>query len=460
MPASTVFDHSPRTALRRTLLGAGTVTAVAAAMFLAPLSAQAAVGADPGDDDFLGVVEVYAIVSADTITDTATHGTEVIGDVALTPGTDQQLLVVQVVGDIHVGDTDADTANLDLNTAYVILANTPLSETVGTVNLAARVTPYGAGVYFSGSDLLLDGTMFLDGGADDVFVFQASTGSLTVMAGSVVQLLGAVQACNVYWQVGSSATLGVDSTFVGSLLAATSIAAQDGAQITGQLLAGSSNAGAVTLDDNFINSQSGCVRPTSTERIAAAAAGGTGGTGGTTGGAGGTTGGTGGTAGTAGTGGTGGTTGGTSGGTGLGSRVVAGGVPVATGPTALARTGVDVGGDIIPLLLTSILLALAGFGAVIIARRPRAVQDSVGRTASRRTARAGQARSLSRVESDGKRSSSTPPARMHSQVSGSVVSGVARHDRITPWPTRTTVPGPTGCTTSSSPISPCPVRNT
>jgi ribosomal protein L12E/L44/L45/RPP1/RPP2 len=241
---------------RPVLIGLGTMTAVAAAVLFAPMTAMA----DPGDEDFLGTAEDYAIISADTITDTATHGTVVIGDVALTPGTDQQLLVVQVEGEIHVGDTAADTANLDLNTAYVILADTDATETVGTVNLAARVTPYLAGVYFSGSDLLLDGTMVLSGGADDVFIFQASTGALTVMAGSAVQLTGGVQACNVYWQVGSSATLGVDSTFVGSILAATSIAAQDGAQITGQLLAGAANAGAVTLDDNLINSGSACAR--------------------------------------------------------------------------------------------------------------------------------------------------------------------------------------------------------
>lgn len=332
--------HTPstRTSKRPLLLTLGTVTAIAAAVLFAPLAANAA---EPGDDDFLGVVEDYAIVSADTITDTDTHGTVVIGDVALTPGTDQQLLVVQVSGDIHVGDTDADTANLDLNTAYVILANTAATDTVGTVNLAARVTPYGAGVYFSGSDLLLDGEMFLDGGADDVFVFQASTGSLTVLAESVVTLLGAVQACNVYWQVGSSATLGVDSEFVGTLLAATSISAQDGAQVIGQLLAGATNAGAVTLDDNLINAQSGCVRATESQRLATEAAEAdnesdvddvvvvvTGD------------------------------------GSGSGERS-GGSVGAAVSPTRLAVTGVNVA----PSMVLAALLVLTGFGGILVARR-------------------------------------------------------------------------------------------
>jgi len=251
---------------RPILIGLSTVTAIAAVVLFAPLAANAA---EPGDDDFLGTAEDYAIISADTITDTATHGTVVTGDVALVPGSDQQLLVVQVSGDINVNNTAADTANLDLNTAYVILANADATDVVGTVNLAARATPYGAGVYFSGSDLLLDGTMVLTGGADDVFIFQASTGMLTVGTGSVVQLTGGVQACNVYWQVGSSATLGVNSRFVGTILAATSIEALDRARITGQLLAGATNAGAVTLDDNVINAGTACVRITSTERVLA-----------------------------------------------------------------------------------------------------------------------------------------------------------------------------------------------
>ncbi len=229
--------------------------------FGGPLISHAA---EPGDDDFLGTAEEFAIIASDTITETDTNETVVIGDVALDPGTVVELLAVQVSGDIHISDTVSTIADGDLNTAYVIVANTGATETVGTVNLAARVTPYLAGVYFSGSDLLLDGTITLFGAADDVFIFQASTGALTVETGSVVLITGAVQACNVYWQVGSSATLGTDSTFVGTILAATSIAALNGAEIQGQLLAGATNAGAVTLDNNIIDSGTTCVRELST----------------------------------------------------------------------------------------------------------------------------------------------------------------------------------------------------
>jgi hypothetical protein len=238
------------------------VTGIALVALTAPYAAGAA---EPGDDDFLGAAEEFAIIASDTITETAPHLTEVTGDVGLDPGTDVQLLVAQVDGDIHISNTASATADADLNTAYVIVANEGATAVVGTVNLATQVTPYFAGVYFSPSDLLLDGTITLSGAADDVFIFQASTGSLTVLADSVVLIVGGAQACNVYWQVGSSATLGTNSTFVGTILAATSIAAQNGARIEGRLLAGATNAGAVTLDNNVVNSTSACLREQPTQ---------------------------------------------------------------------------------------------------------------------------------------------------------------------------------------------------
>jgi hypothetical protein len=253
--------HQLHSRLAPISIAAAAVLTLGLVVFTGPVTAYAA---EPGDDDFLGTAEEFAIIASDTITETDTNETVVIGDVALDPGTVVELLAVQVSGDIHISDTVSTIADGDLNTAYVILANTGATETVGTVNLAARVTPYLAGVYFSGSDLLLDGTITLFGEADDVFIFQASTGSLTVETGSVVLITGAAQACNVYWQVGSSATLGTDSTFVGTVLAATSIAALNGAEIEGQLLAGATNAGAVTLDNNIIDSGTACVRELST----------------------------------------------------------------------------------------------------------------------------------------------------------------------------------------------------
>lgn len=204
-----MFNRTRKTpySLAPVAIALAVVAGLALAAFAAPSYAHAA---EPGDDDFLGTAEDYAIIASDTITETDTNLTEVTGDVGLDPGSVVELLVTQVDGVIHISDTASNTADTDLNTAYVIVANTAATDVVGTVNLAAQVTPYLAGVYFSGSDLLLDGTITLFGAADDVFIFQASTGSLTVLSDSVVLITGEVQACNVYWQVGSSATLGTN----------------------------------------------------------------------------------------------------------------------------------------------------------------------------------------------------------------------------------------------------------
>lgn len=207
----------------------------------------------PGDAEFLGAAEDYVIIAAATITETS--GSAVEGDVALTPGTDQQLLAGQVDGAIEVANGAAGTAMADATDAYGIVALAPVTDEV-VANLAGGI--YLAGVYRSAASLLLDGTMEIHGvTADDVFIFQASTETLTVMAGSQVILTGLAQACNVYWQVGSSATIGSNANFVGTVLAYSSIAAQSGATINGRLIA---LTGAVTLDDNTINSQNLCVR--------------------------------------------------------------------------------------------------------------------------------------------------------------------------------------------------------
>jgi hypothetical protein len=238
----------PRTALAVAAL----VVASALVMFTGVNQAQAV--DEPGDAEFLGTAEDYVIIAAATITETS--GSAVEGDVALYTGTDQQLLVGQVDGEIHVGtDAAGGIAMADATAAYNVVALAPVTSEV-VANLAGGV--YLAGVYHSAASLLLDGTMEIHGvTADDVFIFQASTEKLTVLAGSHIILTGLAQACNVYWQVGSSATIGSDSVFVGTVLAYSDIAAQTGATIEGRLIA---LTGEVTLDDNTIDSQTLCVR--------------------------------------------------------------------------------------------------------------------------------------------------------------------------------------------------------
>ena len=108
------------------------------------------------------------------------------------------------------------------------------------------------GVYSAASKgaLGLTGTLTLDGenDPDSVFIFQTDS-SLTIGSSSVVSLINGASPCNVFWQVGSSATLDTTATFVGNILALTSITANNGATIQGRLLA---RNGAVTLiNDTF-----------------------------------------------------------------------------------------------------------------------------------------------------------------------------------------------------------------
>jgi hypothetical protein len=91
-------------------------------------------------------------------------------------------------------------------------------------------------------------TLDAQGDPNAVFVFQAAS-TLITASSSTVELINGADPCNMYWQVGSSATLGTGSTFLGTILALTSIAANTGATIEGRLLA---RNGAVTLDTNII----------------------------------------------------------------------------------------------------------------------------------------------------------------------------------------------------------------
>jgi hypothetical protein len=115
------------------------------------------------------------------------------------------------------------------------------------------------------------GNVILDAQGDPtaVFVFQAASTAITSV-GSTMTLANGAQACNVYWRVGSSATIGVDSTFIGHVYALTSITANTGAQITGQLLA---RNGAVTLDTNRIVNNVCTATATTTTRATTTVAG-------------------------------------------------------------------------------------------------------------------------------------------------------------------------------------------
>lgn len=147
---------------------------------------------------------------------------------------------------------NAAQAQLDLTTAY---DDTHTRGTLtGTTGSDLSGQTLQGGVYAATTSpkapLGLTGTLTLDGAGDpdSVFIFQSDS-TLITGSGSVVQLINGAQECNVYWQVLSSATLGSGSTFVGNILALTTISMQDNVTVHGRALA---RNGSVTLiNDHF-----------------------------------------------------------------------------------------------------------------------------------------------------------------------------------------------------------------
>lgn len=193
----------------------------------------------------LGTAASFAVLAGSTVTNT---GPSVIsGDLGVSPGTAVTGFPPGTVnnGTIHAADAVAAQAQLDVTTAYNDAAGR--SATAVAAELGGRTLVSGV---YSSPTLGLTGTVTLDGQGDPnaVFVFQAGS-TLITGTSSVVALINGAQACKVYWKVGSSATLGTGSSFVGTVLALTSITANTNATVRGRLLA---RNGAVTLDTNSV----------------------------------------------------------------------------------------------------------------------------------------------------------------------------------------------------------------
>jgi hypothetical protein len=226
----------------------------------AAYAAQAPVG--------LGTDASYAVLGGSTVTNT---GPSVLnGDLGLSPGSSVTGFPPGIVhGAKHVADAPALQAKSDLVIAYNDTAGrAPTASVAG--DLVGRTLT--AGVYKSTGPLGLTGTLTLNaqGNPHAVFIFQIAKTLITGSA-SRVRLIGGAQACNVFWQVGSSATLGTHSSFKGTIMALTSIAVQTGTVIQGRAMA---RNGAVTLDTNTIT------RPLCSTGSGGGGGGGGGGTGG------------------------------------------------------------------------------------------------------------------------------------------------------------------------------------
>jgi len=196
----------------------------------------------------LGSAASYAVLAGSTIT--STGATTIQGDVGLSPGISITGIPAGQPnpGSTHTADPAAALAQLDLGTMYGSLAGAVCGTTMSGVDLGAHTL--APGVYCFAAAAGLTGILTLDAQGDPnaVFVFQMGS-TLTVAGGASVVLVNGAQASNVWWQVGSSATLGIGSTTVGNVIASASITMTTNAVVVGRVLA---RTGAVTLDKNAI----------------------------------------------------------------------------------------------------------------------------------------------------------------------------------------------------------------
>ena len=232
---------------KRLLIIGGSALAVAGLLpgMLGSQSAQAI-----GTAVDLGTAGSYSVLAGQSVSNT---GPSKLGaDLGVNPGTALTGFPPgEVLGNVHATDAHSLQAQSDLTIAYNALA-AQADDSQITADLGGQtLTP---GVYEATSTAGLTGTLSLDaeGDPDSVFIFQVGS-ALTTAPNSTVALLNGAQACNVFWQIGSSATLDTDTSFVGSILALTSITINTASTVDGRALA---RNGSVTLDSNtFTNSE-------------------------------------------------------------------------------------------------------------------------------------------------------------------------------------------------------------
>ncbi|WP_445149607.1 ice-binding family protein [Baekduia sp. Peel2402] len=231
--------------------GRAWLLAVAAAG-LTCLAAPSVASASPVD---LGTVKPFVALAGATVTNT---GPSVLnGELGVTPGSALVGFGLPAVvnGATHATDGVAAQAQSDLTTAYDVAAGQPVAPADDLTGIDLGGLVLTAGAYRYTSSAQLTGALVLDAQGDPnaQFVFEIAT-SLTTASASSVLLVNGASPCNVYWQVGSSATLGSTTAFKGNLMALSSISLDANATVIGRVLA---RNGQISLIDNVLDA-SGC----------------------------------------------------------------------------------------------------------------------------------------------------------------------------------------------------------
>jgi hypothetical protein len=244
--AKMVLDMETVRTLLRYCARPGVITAFAACLC----------GASPAlAATFLGSAEAFATLGASNMTNTGS--TTINGDVGVYPGTSitgEGSITLVGASAFEVGNAVAMGAEADATTAFDVLkAMTPTTnlsgKILGTGGTVATLTP---GVYFFSSSAQLTGALTLDftGDPSGSFVFQIDS-TLTTASASAIDVVGGDANSSIYWEVGSSATLGTTTDFAGNILAEDSISLNTGADILcGRAIA---LTAAVTLQGNTIS---------------------------------------------------------------------------------------------------------------------------------------------------------------------------------------------------------------
>jgi Ice-binding-like len=218
-------------------------------------------GARPGRGDArplqatapsLGTAASFAVLAASTVTNI--DGTVVNGNLGVWPNNAPNAITgfppgIVIGGTIHPGDAVAQQAQSDVTTSYNALAGQSCDTNLTGQDLGGLTLT--AGTYCFSSSAQLTGTLTLNaqGNPDAVFVFQIGS-TLTTASASAVRMINGGSPCNVFWQLGSSATLGTDTSFLGNILALASITLTTRVSVIGRALA---RNGAVTMDTNVVS---------------------------------------------------------------------------------------------------------------------------------------------------------------------------------------------------------------